>query len=43
MSFSPNASIFSNLTVVAIKMREKLLGQGIQEIKNFSSIILSLL
>lgn len=38
MPFSPNAIISNSLKVAAIKLRKKLLGQGIQEIKVFSFI-----
>lgn len=45
MPFSPNAIISNSLKVAAIKLKgkkKKLLDQGTQEIKVFSSITLSL-
>lgn len=40
MPFSPNTIISNSLKVAASKFSKKLLGQGIQEIKDFSSITL---
>ena len=42
VAFSLNAIISNSLKVAAIKLREKQFGPGIQEIKIFSSISLSL-